>query len=464
MLRSKIFAYLKVFSVIVILFSTFFISEAVLQIPAHAKVELPSGRENLWTENNIVFYNPNGSTEKDPCANIVDPGSGDDGGHTSTELSALQESFVKKWHTTAETLSIQYGIPWETVVAQGVVESTSGTSPLAVDKNNFFGIGAYDGCAYTCGKSYPTPMAGWRGYYENIKHTKTYRNHGVFRGNTVTDPYAYLAAIKAAGYATDQNYISTVSKIIGAIKNLSTANGWASSASLAASHPEWAEHAANNAVGGNDYIGGDDPTYNECTDPNPDPGVTPPSVDGWVFPISGATKSNYLEPNDKNGQSDLSPLPCKNYANGGCHHDYAALDMGINYSNHRTAGSYGLDGKYPDYYFLSAGAKVLAIADGSIVSYKTYGRAVSGWQSKCASVQYKTSDGTIFWIGHMSYDATKHAGDTFSAGDVIGEIGPPPCAIGTQSHVHFQVGTESNTNAPTTIYDIMNPLYEALNN
>ena len=193
-------------------------------------------------------------------------------------------------------------------------------------------------------------------------------------------------------------------------------------------------------------------------------------VDGYTFPMLGATKANYLQPGNRNGagQSELSPLPCKNYANGACHHDYAALDMGLRkkmIDGHEfTPNDFPeISKKYPSpYLYYSVGVKILAITDGTITSYKPYGRATAGWSNRCASVQFQANDGTIFWIGHMSFDNKIKAGDKFKVGEVIGEIGPPPCAIGTQSHVHFQVGTMSKPGAPTKIYDIFNKLWESV--
>ena len=95
----------------------------------------------------------------------------------------------------------------------------------------------------------------------------------------------------------------------------------------------------------------------------------------------GATKANYLQPGNRNGagQSELSPLPCKNYANGACHHDYAALDMGLRkkmIDGHEfTPNDFPeISKKYPSpYLYYSVGVKILAITDGTITSYKPYG-------------------------------------------------------------------------------------------
>lgn len=211
----------------------------------------PLNNSALYKNNNILFYNPN------ECA---DDGSGDDdsnnttgssGVTSSSSLSQEQIDFVVANHDRAEALSIQYGIPWETVVAQGILESASGTSQLAKDKNNFFGIGAYDGCAYTCAFSYSTPEEGWEGYYKNIVKTSTYRNHGVFKDDAITDPHIYLERIKAAGYATDPDYVQDVGAIVSAIETLSQEQNWLSSAELAKKHPEMIKNANENAKGAN---------------------------------------------------------------------------------------------------------------------------------------------------------------------------------------------------------------------
>lgn len=207
-------------------------------------------------------------------------------------------------------------------------------------------------------------------------------------------------------------------------------------------------------------------TSNPNCDGNNNTTFNPVVVDGYTFPIQGATKANFLQPGNKGaGQSELSPLPCKNYKNGACHHDYAALDMGIRkkmVDGHEYTSKDFPGLGYPDWYYYSTGVKILAITNGKFKTYNTYGRATNGWKNKCASVQFLADDGTLFWIGHMVFENNRKPGDHFNVGDVIGEIAAPPCAIGTQSHVHFQVGTKSAPGAPTTIYDIFNKLWESV--
>ncbi len=218
--------------------------------PAFA--ELSSGQMNFYNENGILYYDPKSG---DDCVIVVGSSTGNvapgdaDSSIASPGLEAYQAAFVDQYHDIAESLSIAYGIPWETVIAQGIVESASGTSYFATTRNNFFGLGAFDSNpdnAYT----YANPTEGWKGYYELISDpSNPYISHGVFQGATVTDPYAYLAAIKSAGYATDPNYISKISGFIAAIEERSKLQGWKSSAELAAEHPEWAANAAAHATG-----------------------------------------------------------------------------------------------------------------------------------------------------------------------------------------------------------------------
>lgn len=219
----------------------------VISLPANATPS--SSILDFYAQNGIYYYNPTGS---DHCT--IGVGSYD--GINSAGLSTTQAAFVDQYHDIAQQLSVEYGIPWETVVAQGILESAAGTSSFAVNRNNFFGIGAFDSNPNNA-FSYATPEEGWRGYYENIRKTSTYRNHGVFKEPNITDPYAYTQAIKDAGYATDPNYVSKVHQLIAAIENRSQEKGWLSSAELAAKYPQMLTNAATYAASAGNAPTGD---------------------------------------------------------------------------------------------------------------------------------------------------------------------------------------------------------------
>ncbi len=205
-------------------------------------VALTSNQLDEFSQNNILFYDPDDNCAESYQSTYVEEAS------SYGALSSLQVRFVETYHDIAIVHSINYGIPWETVIAQGILESTSGTSEFATQRNNFFGIGAFDSNpngAYT----YSTPAEGWEGYYKNIQETETYRAHGVFAGDAVTDPYAYLKAIKSAGYASDPDYVANVGAVIDAVKEYANSKGWPSSEELAKEHPEWYENAEKNRQG-----------------------------------------------------------------------------------------------------------------------------------------------------------------------------------------------------------------------
>lgn len=192
---------------------------------------IPSHLLDYYDNNDIFYYDPTGNTTE--CETLEDPISSDLNGNTirTKGLFPLQAAFVDRYHSIAIALGKEYGIPWETVMAQGILESASGTSHFARERNNFFGIGAYDSNPNNAFR-YATPSLGWRGYFVNIHKTKVYAKHGALK--YPNDPYNYLKAIKAAGYASDPKYIDKVAPLIKAIETRATERGWQLSRNLPA--------------------------------------------------------------------------------------------------------------------------------------------------------------------------------------------------------------------------------------
>jgi len=117
------------------------------------------------------------------------------------------------------------------IIAQAVLESASGTSELAVNAHNYFGLKYRSGrCPTSCGIYYKTGSEqnadgsytscdmqwmkfssmenGVRGYFDfiNISNYANLKN--------VTDSKTYLENIKRDGYATGINYVDNLSSVI----------------------------------------------------------------------------------------------------------------------------------------------------------------------------------------------------------------------------------------------------------
>lgn len=223
-----------------------------LSSPLSVFAEPNAAQMYFINQNNTNFYDPTGS---DDCSDYV--GSSYNG-ETSGHLAQNYVAWVVRWHSLVEKLSIEFGIPWETAMAQSILESRGetsgipGQSNVALTRNNFHGINVYPGSP---GFAYTDAANGWVGYFDNVARTSTYRNHGAFStdspyGNAVTDPYAYLQAVAYAGYAGDyvNTYISANAPLVSDVLKFAEEQGWPTSSELAAKHPEMLENASRTAV------------------------------------------------------------------------------------------------------------------------------------------------------------------------------------------------------------------------
>ena len=225
---------------------------AILSIIGRQTEVMAANIDPFFCESNPILYSC-----VNPCTTGPDSGGSGTGtatpnasGSGSNGLTAQQQAFVDQYHDIAEKLSIEYGIPWEAVMAQGILESAAGTSDFAVNRNNFFGINAVDDNPGQA-TSFTTAEDGWRGYYDFIADNRRYRENGVFQGDTVTNPEVYLQAIWGAGYATDPEYVSKNMNLVNKINAYAKEKGWDSSADLAKKHAEMLSNADKNAQGSN---------------------------------------------------------------------------------------------------------------------------------------------------------------------------------------------------------------------
>ena len=179
---------------------------------------IPEGQQEFFSTNDIIFY--------DPDCKPVDVSSTAPGTVPAGTATKTMEAFVDKYGQMAFDTGKKYGIPYEAILAQGIIESGYGSSKLTQQANNFFGIKAGtgwtgpvvtfqtaeqrpDGSVYyvdAAFRKYATPQEGWDGYGNFITSNSRYKPALAFPG----DPIAYITAIKAAGYATDTAYVSKV--------------------------------------------------------------------------------------------------------------------------------------------------------------------------------------------------------------------------------------------------------------
>lgn len=193
---------------------------------------------NLNTEDCLAIMGPwqdyvsNDSTNS--CSTSVSGtnSSGSDS-EVSTPTSNLKE-FVDKYGQSAFNVGKQFGIPYEAILSQAILESGYGGSSLTTKGFNFFGIKAgsswkgrvitlrtreqrKDGSEYFVladFRAYDSAEEGFRGYGEFITGNPRYRNALNYPG----DPFKYIDEIRKAGYATALDYVTLNSKLIKSIQ------------------------------------------------------------------------------------------------------------------------------------------------------------------------------------------------------------------------------------------------------
>ena len=207
------------------------ISLIIIHTPVTVYAE---GEDKLYIDpatNNYNYYSESDGGQS--CS------SGNDASGANATGAEDTIEFVKKYVNAAVEVNKKYGIPYETILAQGIGESSHGTSGLTVKANNFFGIKANQawldkggdyiemetmeqtesGESYTVmakWRSYATIEDGWLGYGEFITSNSIYSEALKYPG----DPIMYLQKIKDAGYATDTQYVSKITELIREVQTI----------------------------------------------------------------------------------------------------------------------------------------------------------------------------------------------------------------------------------------------------
>lgn len=150
----------------------------------------------------------------------------------NTFVDERTEEFIERLAAYICEYAPQYGIKVNSpIIAQGILESASGRSELAVHAHNYFGLKYRKGrCPSACGiyhkvgseqnadSSYTSSSMQWmkfanmrdgvKGYFDFINIS----NYSNLKG--VKDPRTYLENIKKDGYATSLKYVDNLMAVI----------------------------------------------------------------------------------------------------------------------------------------------------------------------------------------------------------------------------------------------------------
>lgn len=132
-----------------------------------------------------------------------------------------KKEYVTNWSDIAVEQMMLYKVPASITLAQGILESGSGTSKLATEGNNHFGIKCHNWTGKTIYLDDDEKGECFR-VYDNAK--ASYEDHSLFltdnkRYNTlfdleITDCSGWAKGLKNAGYATNPKYADQLIALI----------------------------------------------------------------------------------------------------------------------------------------------------------------------------------------------------------------------------------------------------------
>lgn len=137
----------------------------------------------------------------------------------SRGLFAQSPSEIRAYIDQYKSLAIEqedlYGIPAPITLAQGILESSAGTSGLATNANNHFGIKAFGGWSGGIYLAWDDePVKSKFRVYKSVEesytdHSKILKNNGRYQSLFKISVYDYRSwahGLQKAGYATSQTY------------------------------------------------------------------------------------------------------------------------------------------------------------------------------------------------------------------------------------------------------------------
>lgn len=133
-----------------------------------------------------------------------------------------QQAYIEKYSDIAVSEMARTGVPASITLAQGILESDSGQSELAVNANNHFGIKCHndwngltyrhdDETSQECFRVYTTPEESFSAHSDFLKNRTRYA--ALFKLDP-KDYKAWASGLSYCGYATDPMYPEKLVRII----------------------------------------------------------------------------------------------------------------------------------------------------------------------------------------------------------------------------------------------------------
>jgi len=134
-------------------------------------------------------------------------------------LDQHRQAYIRRYGTVAVGEMQKFGIPASITIAQGLLETRAGTSKLASQNNNHFGIKCF---SRRCGKGHCSNFTDdthkdffikYKSVWESYRaHSKLLRSKCYARISGDYRQWAY--GLKECGYASDPNYAESLIKLI----------------------------------------------------------------------------------------------------------------------------------------------------------------------------------------------------------------------------------------------------------
>lgn len=127
--------------------------------------------------------------------------------------------YIEQWREIAITNQREYGIPASITLAQGIHESASGTSRMAREAKNHFGIKhmGWSGEAYKTKKGrslYRKYNYAEDSFCDHARILKSQKRYAFMFKLDVEDYQNWAKGLKKAGYAGDKNYPKYLVRVI----------------------------------------------------------------------------------------------------------------------------------------------------------------------------------------------------------------------------------------------------------